>query len=103
MYPVFGVRGASWFLEVSEWLFGALLLLGFWDKRLGILGALGSCVTFLITVTIIPFMPGGWAASAGGFRRWPERSVPDETRRAVRCIGLFAEAGCDEGFAGRQA
>jgi Protein of unknown function, DUF417/LysR substrate binding domain len=38
-----------------------------WDKRLGILGALGSCVTFLMTVTIIPFMPGGWAASAGGF------------------------------------
>src|SRR6266436_6405506 len=28
MYPVFGVRGASWFLGVSEWLFGALLFLG---------------------------------------------------------------------------
>jgi uncharacterized membrane protein YkgB len=25
MYPVFGIRGASWFLGVSEWLFGALL------------------------------------------------------------------------------
>jgi uncharacterized membrane protein YkgB len=34
---------------------------------LGILGALGSCVTFIGTVTIIPFMPDGWAASAGGF------------------------------------
>jgi uncharacterized membrane protein YkgB len=67
MYPVYGVRGASWFLGVSEWLFGALPFLGFWDKRLGILGALGSCVTFLMTVTMIPFMPGGWAASAGGF------------------------------------
>ena len=67
MYPVFGIRGASWFLGVSEWLFGALLLLGFWDKRLGILGALGSTVTFILTVTIIPFMPNGWAASAGGF------------------------------------
>ncbi len=67
MYPVFGIRGASWFLGVSEWLFGALLFLGFWDKRLGILGALGSTVTFILTVTIIPFMPNGWAASAGGF------------------------------------
>ncbi len=67
MYPVFGIRGASWFLGVSEWLFGALLFLGFWDKRLGILGALGSTVTFFLTVTIIPFMPNGWAASAGGF------------------------------------
>jgi uncharacterized membrane protein YkgB len=66
MYPVFGIRGASLFLGVSEWLFGALLFLGFWDKRLGILGALGSTVTFILTVTIIPFMPNGWAASAGG-------------------------------------
>ena len=67
MYPVFDIRGASWFLGVSEWLFGALLFLGFWNKKLGILGALGSCVTFIMTVTIIPFMPDGWAASAGGF------------------------------------
>src|SRR3981081_2886541 len=67
MYPVFGIRGASWFLGVSEWLFGALLFSGFWNKKLGILGALGSCVTFIMTVTIIPFMPDGWAASAGGF------------------------------------
>jgi Protein of unknown function, DUF417 len=27
MYPVFGIQGASWFLGVSEWLFGALLFL----------------------------------------------------------------------------
>jgi uncharacterized membrane protein YkgB len=67
MYPVFGVQGASWFLGISEWLFGALLFLGFWNKKLGILGALGSCVTFIMTITIIPFMPDGWAASAGGF------------------------------------
>jgi uncharacterized membrane protein YkgB len=39
--------------------------LGFWNKKLGILGALGSCVTFIMTVTIIPFMPNGWDASAG--------------------------------------
>jgi uncharacterized membrane protein YkgB len=67
LYPVFGVRGATWFFGVSEWTFGTLLLLGFWNKKLGILGALGSCVTFIGTVTIIPFMPDGWAASAGGF------------------------------------
>jgi uncharacterized membrane protein YkgB len=67
MYPVFGIRGASWFLGVSEWLFGALLFLGFWNKKLGILGAAGSTATFIATVTIIPFMPNGWAPSAGGF------------------------------------
>ncbi len=65
LYPVFGVRGASWFLGVSEWLFGALLFLGFWNKRLGILGAIGSIATFVGTVTIIPFMPNGWDPVAG--------------------------------------
>lgn len=67
MYPVFGVKGSSYFLGVSEWLFGALLLAGFWNRRLGLLGALGSVITFVCTVTIIPFMPDGWARSAGGF------------------------------------
>jgi uncharacterized membrane protein YkgB len=67
MYQVFGMKGSTYLLGVSEWLFGALLLAGFWNKKLGILGALGSVVTFLCTVTIIPFMPDGWAPSAGGF------------------------------------
>jgi len=67
LYPVFGIRGASWFLGVSEWLFCALLFAGFWNKKLGILGALGSVASFIGTVTIIPFMPDGWAASVGGF------------------------------------
>src|SRR5260221_1621322 len=67
LYPVFGIRGASWFLGVSEWTIGTLLFLGFWDKRAGILGALGSTATFIATVTIIPFMPDGWDQSAGGF------------------------------------
>src|ERR1700745_1983489 len=67
LYPVFGIRGASWFLGVSEWLFGTLLFLGFWNKRIGVLGALGSIVTFLGTVTYIPFVPKGGAESAGGF------------------------------------
>ena len=67
MYPVFGIKGSTYFLGASEWLFGALLLAGFWNRKLGILGALGSVVTFICTVTIIPFMPDGWAPSAGGF------------------------------------
>src|SRR6478736_2946640 len=54
MYPAFGIRGASWF-----W--------GFWNRQAAILGALGSCATFVGTVTIIPFMPNGWDEVAGGF------------------------------------
>ena len=67
MYPVFGIRGACWFLGVAEWFFGALLFAGFWNKKLGILGALGGVFSFISTFTIIPFMPNGWAPSAGGF------------------------------------
>jgi uncharacterized membrane protein YkgB len=67
MVPVFGMKVSTYFLGVSERLFGALLLAGFWNKKLGILGALGSVVTFFCTVSIIPFMPDGWAPSAGGF------------------------------------
>jgi uncharacterized membrane protein YkgB len=67
MYPVFGTQGASWFLGVAEWVFGALMFLGYWNKMLGVLGDLGAVFSFVSTVTIIPFMPDGWNASAGGF------------------------------------
>lgn len=73
MYPVFGIRGSAYFLGVSEWLFGALLLASFFNKKAGVLGGLGSIVTFLCTVTIIPFWPEGWAAQGGGF---PTMTLP---------------------------
>ena len=75
MYPVFGIRGATWFLGVAEWGFGALLFAGFWNKKCGILGALGSCFSFLGTITIIPFIPNGWAPSAGGFPAMTETTA----------------------------
>jgi uncharacterized membrane protein YkgB len=73
LYPVFGVKSACLFLGVAEWLFGALLFAGFWNKKLGIIGALGSIFSFISTVTIIPFIPEGWASSAGGFPAMTER------------------------------
>ena len=103
MYPVFGIRGASWFLGVSEWLFGTLLFLGFWNKKLGILGALGSCFSFIATVTIIPFMPDGWAASAGGFPAMTGNvPFPYEGCGSSCCFSLFAQAGCSESVTFRQ-
>jgi uncharacterized membrane protein YkgB len=67
LIPAFGIRGAGFFLGTTEWLFGALILLGFWNRKLGVLGALGSLITFAGTVTIIPFLPNAWAVEAGGF------------------------------------
>jgi uncharacterized membrane protein YkgB len=31
--PVLGIRGTAIFLGASEWTFGTLLLLGFWNKK----------------------------------------------------------------------
>ena len=67
LLPAFGVRGAGYFLGTTEMIFGSLILLGYWSPRLGILGALGSIVTFIGTTSIIPFLPNGWAHEAGGF------------------------------------
>jgi uncharacterized membrane protein YkgB len=67
LIPAFGIRGAGLFLGTTEWTFGTLIFLGFWSHRLGMLGALGSIVTYLGTVTIIPLFPNAWATEAGGF------------------------------------
>jgi uncharacterized membrane protein YkgB len=86
LYPAFGFRGGSWFLGVTEWLIAVLLLMGFRNKELGMLGALGSVVTFFSTVTIIPFMPSAWVASAGGF----PAMAPDTTAFLMKDVVLLA-------------
>jgi uncharacterized membrane protein YkgB len=73
LYPLLGVRGEAFFLGSAEFLFGLLLFVGFWNKKIGVLGALGSCATYVSTVTIIPFFPDAWAAPAGGF---PAATLP---------------------------
>jgi uncharacterized membrane protein YkgB len=70
---------------VSEWVFGALLLLGFWNKTLGALGALGFCFSMISTFTILSFVPGAWAASAGGFPAMTETGA-----FLMKDLGLFA-------------
>jgi uncharacterized membrane protein YkgB len=65
LIPTFGAQGAVWFLGTSEWTIGTLLLLGFWNKKLGLLGAIGSAGTFVCTVTILPVLPDAWEASVG--------------------------------------
>jgi uncharacterized membrane protein YkgB len=52
---------------VAVW--GALVR-GILEQKLGVLGAFGS---FIATSAIIPLMPDGWAASAGGFPAMTEQ------------------------------
>jgi len=68
LLPAFGVRGAGYFLGTTEMIFGSLILLGYWSPRLGILGALGSIVTFIGTTSIIPFLPDAWSPRQADFR-----------------------------------
>ena len=65
--PVLGFHGTAILLGTAEWTFGSLLLLGLWNNKLGLLGALGAIATFVSTLTILPFVPDGWDAGAGGF------------------------------------
>ncbi len=67
MLDAFGKQGASYALGVAEWGIGALIVLGAWFARVGIIGALGSVVTFATTLTLIASTPGAWKAEAGGF------------------------------------
>jgi len=84
LYPAFGIRGAGRFLGTSEWLFCVLLFSGFWNKKLGVLGAIGACFVFISTTSIIPFLPDAWAKSAGGFP-----AMTDMVAFLMKDIGLL--------------
>ena len=102
LLPAFGVRGAGYFLATTETIFGSLIFLGYWSPRLGILGALGSIVTFIGTTSIIPFLPDAWAREAGGFPIMTLATrFPDEGRPVPRRFILSAQAGrraCGAGY-----
>jgi len=87
LLPVFGVQGSGWFLGATEWTFGTLLFLGFWNKPLGVLGAAGSLFTYASTSTIILFLPSAmaWAPEAGGFP-----SITMTSGFLVKDVVLFA-------------
>jgi uncharacterized membrane protein YphA (DoxX/SURF4 family) len=94
MYPVFGVKGASYFLGVSEWLFGALLFAGFWNKKLGVLGALGSIATFCNNHHYYPFHAKRLGSICGRISRdGRKRSFPHERCGSSRRLLLPLERG----------
>ena len=62
---VLSTQGASMVIGTSELTFGVLLAIGLrWPGSLAAtLGALGSCVTFLTTLSFMVTTPGVWAPS----------------------------------------
>jgi hypothetical protein len=93
LLPVFGLRGAGYFLATTETIFGTLIFLGYWSPRLGILGALHYAIP---ARRLGP--GGGWISDlhvADGF--------PDEGRPVPRCFILFAQAGSGACHAGDKA
>ena len=103
--PAFGLRGAGYFLGTSGIGVRLADLAGLLEPEdlAGIIGALGSIVTYLGTASIIPFLPNAWAAEAGGF---PAMGLPvaflmkDFLFLAAR---LSAQAGPDPHGAGDRA
>jgi uncharacterized membrane protein YkgB len=69
MYPVFGIRGTTLFLGVAEWTFGLLLFLGFWNKQLGIIGAIGSVFPSSRPLRFFPFSPMAGSRLSAAFRQ----------------------------------
>lgn len=51
MYPLIGVQGTSNVIGAIELLAGALIALGAWSHRAGVLGSLMGICTFLITLS----------------------------------------------------
>ncbi|MGY4315067.1 hypothetical protein ACVWW1_004394 [Bradyrhizobium sp. JR3.5] len=93
LYPAFGHQGASWFLGVSEWTFGALIFAGFWSKRLGILGALGS-TWYLHCDGHDHSVHAGWLGRCGGRLSGDDGQcpIPDEGCRAACGVVVSSEA-----------
>ena len=104
LHPVFGIRGATWFLGVSEWTFGMLLFLGFWNKKLGNSGSARlECYVHMYGHYYSIY--AGWLGRFCRGLSGDDRTCRlfDERRRSLFRISLFVEAGCNESVESCQA
>jgi uncharacterized membrane protein YkgB len=67
MYGVLSVRGVSALVGVSELTIGALIALGRWSPRAGVLGGGLAVGQFLTTLSFMLSTPGVFEPSLGGF------------------------------------
>jgi Protein of unknown function, DUF417 len=96
MYPVFGIRGASWLIGVSEWIFGALLFLGFLEQEAGC--SRGTRLDVHLRGDGHDYsVHAEWMGSSSRVPCYGRKcSFPPERRGSFGSINLPAEAGCHE-------
>ncbi|MBA4066680.1 MAG: hypothetical protein C0501_23835 [Isosphaera sp.] len=86
-YPVFGVRGMSSILGVTEIIVGLLVAARPWFPRASAVGGLLAIGMFLGTLSFIVTTPGTWVSDLGGF---PAISVLGQF--LIKDVGLLAIA-----------
>ena len=87
LYPVFGVRGLSNILGVTEILVGLLIATRPWLPRASAAGSLLAAGMFLGTLSFLATTPGAWADELGGV---PALSVTGQF--LIKDVGLLAIA-----------
>ncbi|HCU2000587.1 TPA: DUF417 family protein [Pseudomonas aeruginosa] len=60
MHGVFGTQGTSYALGGAEWTTGLGLAIGAWSPRIAPIAAVGYCLFYLTTSTLLLTVPGGW-------------------------------------------
>lgn len=95
MYPVLGIKGSSYFLGVSEWLFGAFVAGRFLEQEAGSARSSGVGAYVYHDCHDHPIYAGrlgtiGRRISCDG----RECRLPDERRSPAGRVVLSAEAGC---------
>lgn len=66
LYSIFSLQGASNLIGSIEILTAIALVIGTFNRRFAIVGALAAIVTFAVTLSFL-FTAPGWEASLGGF------------------------------------
>ncbi len=93
-YPVFGVRGMSSILGVTEILVGLLIAARPWFPRVSAVGSLMAVGMFLGTLSFLVTTPGTWVSDLGGF---PAISVLGQF--LIKDVALLAAAAWSFGEA----
>jgi len=70
MYSVFGMKGSTYLLGVSEWLFGGLILAGFWKRSWECWELWGRCSPSPRQLRLFRLCRMVGRRRQGDFRRW---------------------------------